>query len=382
MEYDNLMTEKHAEWPELERYSAVPMFNMKAMVQQSGIAAPTLRAWERRYAILSPERANNDYRLYSERDIAIIRWLKERVVAGMSISQAAALFRHLQEEHHQLHREDIPLESSALSTSTVGTQLPVAQNSEQGGDERVKQGRSPLDLQNGQKPGSGERVSNSPETYNMHFVQERLLVAFSGLDEAAASRLMASILAIYPVEEVCTELIIPTLWEIGRLWERGLITVSIEHFASAFFQGLLTNLFNAMPINSASPLVIACCAPGEAHELAALVLSLLLRRAGLHVAYLGQSIETNGLLQTIRQLSPALICVSATLVSNVEAVADLGEKLQKLSPPRPAFIFGGQGFEQRADLIARVPGVYLDGDLQIIITQLKRMAFRQAEVNK
>ena len=82
------MTEKHVERPELERYSDVPIFNMKAMVQQTGIAAPTLRAWERRYTILSPERTQNDYRLYSERDIAIIRWLKERVDAGMSISQA------------------------------------------------------------------------------------------------------------------------------------------------------------------------------------------------------------------------------------------------------------------------------------------------------
>jgi hypothetical protein len=77
------VNEKHAVRLELERYSDVPVFNIKAMVQQSGVAAPTLRGWERRYAILSPERAQNDYRMYSERDIAIIRWLKERVDEGM-----------------------------------------------------------------------------------------------------------------------------------------------------------------------------------------------------------------------------------------------------------------------------------------------------------
>jgi hypothetical protein len=42
-------------------------------------------------------------------------------------------------------------------------------------------------------------------------------------------------------------------------------------------------------------------------------------------------------------------------------------------------IFGGQAFAQRADLIARVPGVYIDGDMQTIITQIRRMAFQQAE---
>src|ERR1700686_3239337 len=105
------MREKHRELPDLEHYSDVPLFNTKAVVQKTGIAAPTLRAWERRYTILSPERAQNDYRLYSERDIALIGWLKDRVDAGMSISQAIALFRHLEEEHHQLHHKNLPQEN-------------------------------------------------------------------------------------------------------------------------------------------------------------------------------------------------------------------------------------------------------------------------------
>lgn len=323
------MTEKHDRGPEPGRYSDIPMFNMKAMVQLSGIAAPTLRAWERRYAILSPERAQNAYRLYSERDIATIRWLKEQVNAGMSISQAVALFRHFEEEQ--------------------------------------------LQLQNGQQVVASEDTNIALQTYDFHFVQERLLATFNSLDEAAASQLMASVLAIYPLEQVCAELIKPTLWEVGRLWEQGRLTVSIEHFASAFFRGLLTNLFHAMPAVGTGPLMIICCAPGEEHELAALMLSLLLRRAGLRIAYLGQSIEINGLLQTVTQLSPAFICISVTLVSCVDAVTDLGEKLQKLPSPQPTLLFGGQAFEQHKEFIAQIPGVYLDGELQPVISRLKRM---------
>jgi MerR family transcriptional regulator, light-induced transcriptional regulator len=238
------MRDKHTEWPDLEHYADIPLFNTRAVAQQTGIAAPTLRAWERRYMILSPQRAQNDYRLYSERDIAIIRWLKAHVDEGMSISQAIALFRHLEEEQGQLHQRT-----------------------------------------------SAPQESSSPATYDLHIVQERLLEAFTKLDEDTASRLMASVLAIYPLEQVCTQLVSPALWEIGRRWEQGLMSVSIEHFASAFFHGLLTNLLHVTPINTTNPLVIICCAPGEEHELAPLMLSLLLRRAGFHVAYLGQSIE-------------------------------------------------------------------------------------------
>lgn len=335
--------------------------------------------------ILSPERAQNDYRLYSERDIAIIRWLKEHIDAGMAISQAIALFRHLEEEQTQRHRKDLPSESTSLSqmplsTLSMGERQPIVKGEEQEVQVELIKGAFQPVLQNVPQLDAEMRVNiSSPTTYNVRIVQEHLIEAFKKLDEATASRLMASMLAIYSVERVCIELITPTLWEIGRLWEQGLITVSIEHFASAFFHGLLTNLFHAMPTNHTNPLVIACCAPGEEHELAPLILSLLLRRAGLHVAYLGQSIETNGLLQTARQLSPSLICVSVTLISFLEAVVELGQKLQEFPPPRPVLIFAGQVFEQHADLIARVPGVYVNGDMQTVIAQLKRMASQQVE---
>ena len=182
--------------------------------------------------------------------------------------------------------------------------------------------------------------------YNMHLVQERLLVAFNELDEVTASQEMASVLAIYPIEQVCAELITPTLWEVGRRWEQGIITVSIEHFASAFFHGLLTNMFHATPTSNTNPLVIACCAPGEAHALAPLMLALLLRRNGLRVAYLGQSIETAGLLQTIQQLSPVMLCISVTICSFLEATIELGQKLQELPAPRPTFIVGGHALSR------------------------------------
>src|SRR5690349_4447837 len=93
------------EWPRLEQYSDQPVFNTKAVVQQTGVPAPTLRAWERRYSLLRPERANNTYRLYSERDIALIHWLKECIDGGMSISHAVALFRHLEQQQQHPTQE-------------------------------------------------------------------------------------------------------------------------------------------------------------------------------------------------------------------------------------------------------------------------------------
>ena len=334
------------EWLDLEHYADIPIFNTKSVVQQTGVSAPTLRAWERRYTLLSPERAQNDYRLYSERDIAMIRWLKEHVDAGMSISQAIALFRH---SHESLNLTETSSQPESFTPSASPENLPLHSASEQ------------------------LTLGNSSLIYNMHTVQQQLLEAFKILDERAAHALMTSMLSIYPVEQVCTELIVPMLWQIGQLWEEGKITVSIEHFASAYFRGLLTNLLHATPSPTSSPLIISCCAPGEPHELAPLILALFLRRANLRVAFLGQSIETAGLLHTIQHLSPALICVSLTISAYLPALIDLGQRISALPSSRPIFAFGGQVFIHYKQLIDQVPGTYLDGSFSEVVATISQL---------
>jgi len=71
-----------------------PVYNIKAVVEATGLPAATLRAWERRYGALAPGRTNSGYRLYSAQDINVLRWLKARVAEGLTISQAIALHKH------------------------------------------------------------------------------------------------------------------------------------------------------------------------------------------------------------------------------------------------------------------------------------------------
>jgi hypothetical protein len=105
------------------------------------------------------------------------------------------------------------------------------------------------------------------------------------------------------------------------------------------------------------------------------MLALLLRRSGMRVIYLGQSIEIAGLLHTIRQVSPALICVSLSISSFEQGLIDLARLIREMPAPRPVLAFGGQVFEEHPHLISDVPGVYLDGDLHSTITRLQRLAF-------
>ncbi len=378
-----MTTHDQPEWPGMEHYSDTPMFNTKAVVQQTGVPAPTLRAWERRYALIKPERAENAYRLYSERDIALVRWLKDHVDKGMSISQAAALFRHLDEEQRSARKHtkkyteqrdvyfEISHEEGTFESAAV-VSTPDLESIMQADRDR---GASIL-------PADMLSQTDYTGAYNMQSASKYLVEAFQNLDEQSAHSMMGVMLSLYPIEQVCLELITPTMWEIGRMWAAAEITISVEHFASNFFRAFLTNIFHLTSNYPQAPLVLTCCAPGEPHELPALMLSLFLRRRGMRVVYLGQSIETTSLVHTVKKLAPALVCVSVTIPLYIPALAHLGNQIESLSAPRPLFAFGGQAFAYSPHAADSIPGIYLgNDDLRLVIQQLLVMLMGDPQNN-
>ena len=73
-------------------FSKNPALNLKVVLQETGIAADTLRAWERRYGLPMPQRTAGGHRLYSQYDIETIKWLLARQAEGLSISRAVDLW--------------------------------------------------------------------------------------------------------------------------------------------------------------------------------------------------------------------------------------------------------------------------------------------------
>ncbi len=66
-------------------------FNIQVASQLSGVASATIRAWEKRYNAVIPERAENKHRLYSETDIEKLAILFRLTEFGQSIGKIAHL---------------------------------------------------------------------------------------------------------------------------------------------------------------------------------------------------------------------------------------------------------------------------------------------------
>jgi MerR family transcriptional regulator, light-induced transcriptional regulator len=71
----------------------VPRYRVTVVQGMTGVPASTLRSWERRYGWPHPRRAPSGQRLYSDHDLAVIRFLDRRRVQGMSMAQATRLLR-------------------------------------------------------------------------------------------------------------------------------------------------------------------------------------------------------------------------------------------------------------------------------------------------
>src|SRR5574341_979804 len=291
--------------------SDAPKYSIKAVCAQTGIMAVTLRAWERRYTLLTPHRTNSNYRLYSERDIALLRWLKRRVDSGMSISSAAAELKEMRE---------------------IGKWPELA-----------------LVLQ----PASPVQAPDPPAQY-----ADRLFTALVTFDEAGAGAALSEAHSLFDLATVCTDVIAPCLVMIGDAWHRGEILISTEHRASNYLKGRLMALFQSFPSRRGTPRLIMACAPSEQHEIGNLMLATLLRREGYGVDYLGTGIPADDLIDYVRSERPAMAVFSAGCE---EAVRELRQLHSGVSSGRSAVKvgYGGRIFVTHPQFCESTPGVFL-----------------------
>lgn len=297
-------------------YDDTPIYTIKTVVQQTGITPATLRAWERRYNVLSPGRSEGGYRLYSERDIAILKWLKQQTDGGVAISSAVALL-----ERQRAARE----------------------------------------------PAAGPAGPRSAAA-----LAQDLLAALLAFQEARGIALLAEAFAIYSIEDVAEEIIVPVLVEIGERWHRGEATVVQEHFATAFLRHRLAALFQAYEPSAAGPLALAGSTAGEWHDVGILLLSLVLRQTGWRVIYLGQNVPIGHLIEEIGRLRPRLVCLSATIPECAASLAEAYEAITHLPKPRPRLLFGGRLLNTRDDLRARFPDAYVGSSIREVLAAIGR----------
>lgn len=299
-------------------FSKSPAFNLKAVLLETGLAADTLRAWERRYGLPTPQRTAGGHRLYSQYDIETIKWLIARQAEGLSISRAVDLWN----------------EQTASGSDPLAALAPLT-----------------LDF-------TPTASATSADT-NLNAIRAEWINACMNFSEVQAEQALNKAFSIFSVEAVCLEVLQKAVAEIGGMWYQNQASVQQEHFASGLAMRRLDALLSASPAPTRAQTVLVGCPSGEWHTFTALLLALLLRRRGLNVIYLGANVPSERFTETVQKVKADLVVLVAQTLSNA---AHLQQAALSLTVQKIKIGFGGRIFSLRPDIVDYIPGQFL-GDL-------------------
>jgi DNA-binding transcriptional MerR regulator len=235
------------------------------LARRTGVATELLRAWERRYGLLAPERTEAGYRLYSDDDVRRVRRMRELLATGLSAAEAAR--------------------------------------------QAAAEPRAP----DGVLPADGAASAE-------------LRGALEQLDDAAAHAAFDRLLADYSTRAVLADVVLPLLYELGAGWERGEVSVAQEHFASNLLRGRLLGLARGWDRGAGRRAVLAC-PPGERHDLGLVIFGLALRELGWRITFLGADTPPDTLVETVLRLEPDALVVAVTDAARLDGVAETAARL-------------------------------------------------------
>ena len=312
--------------------SQTPAYNLKVVLKETGITEHTLRAWERRYGLPMPERTSGRHRLYSHYDIETVKWLMKRQSEGLSISHAVDLWK-----------------------------------------EQIASGADPLaDIVSS---SVSQPITLAPET-SLDGIRATWLEACLNFNEMDAENALNQAFALFPIEAVCTEVLQRGLSEIGMQWYENKSSVQQEHFASALAMRRLDALVSAVPAPTREQTILIGCPPNEWHTFTPLLLTLLLRRRGFNVIYLGANVPEEQFEETIAAASADLtVLVAQQLIT----AASLQQIARVLSAHDSQVGFGGRIYNLQPSLIRRTDGYFLGAALNDSIDEIQAHLARPAK---
>jgi MerR family transcriptional regulator, light-induced transcriptional regulator len=289
-----------------------PQYPIGTVARRTGLSTHVLRAWERRYGVVTPTRSPGGTRLYSNADILRLRLLRRVTEGGYGISHAAK-----------------------LSTDEL---LGLVQEEAEEANEAEP---------------SAERLVDA-DSY--------VVPALRAIEAMDGPRIHASLMRAavsLGARDFMTLVAIPLLHRIGDLWVDGLLCPAHEHLFSVQLRRVLAWLLESLPVPSNAPGLVATTPSGQWHEMGAMLASVVSAGEGWRVTYLGPDLPARDIATAaeVTRASVVLLSVVGGMDEGVllPQVADLREAL----PEEILVLVGGRGAEAHGEALAAAGATWL-----------------------
>lgn len=279
-------------------------YTVKQVSALTGIGPDRLRAWERRYGVVSPIRSESRYRLYDDADLARLRMMVQLVEAGAPASLAA-------EQVRAAHAGPEDATGTAAGASSAG-------------------GRD----------AQGATLSALPPDSALPPL-EALVSPAASLDVGELDQILDRAFAAGSFESVAEHWLLPALTKVGAAWADGRIDVAGEHFVSGAVHARLSQAFEAAGTSLGGPVVLVGLPPGSLHELGSLSFATCLRRLGADVRWLGNNLPVDSWAHAVGRLAPAGVVLSVPTARDAAPAVRVVRRLRELYPGLLVFVGGG-----------------------------------------
>ena len=239
------------------------VYSIKDLEHLSSIKAHTIRIWEQRYNLFSPQRTTTNIRFYNEEDLKLILNIASLKNHGYKISKIVS-----------------------MSSEVIFEEI--------------------------------KKVSLKSELYDDQI--NLLTISMMELDEQRFSEVLSTNIKKHGFEKAMMEIIYPFMRKIGILWLTNSINPAQEHFISHLVRQKLISATDQIESTDDNPLFLLFLPEGELHELGILFANYMIRKRGIKTIFFGQSVPLNALEEVFHKLNPDyLLTVMTTVPTPSEA---------------------------------------------------------------
>lgn len=265
------------------------LFPIRVLSEKTTVGTSTLRAWERRYGLLKPERTPKGHRLYTEADVQKVLKIIGLLNDGHTLPNIAEILS----AKHESHNSDIP---NKFVSGTDGKQAAM---SSIWGD----------------------------------FI-ESTLIATRDFNIERIDNVYNEASSLYPVDMVIDRLIQPTIQILGENWQKFPDSaIAEEHFYTSWLKNRLAARFHHAYTHARGARIICACLPGAYHEIGLMLFSLSALARGYRVLYFGADLPLNQLNYITQRSAAKAVVLSAQTQINNDVNQQLPSLINELSIP-------------------------------------------------
>jgi MerR family transcriptional regulator, light-induced transcriptional regulator len=311
--------------------------SIKVVARKTGLSPHLIRAWEKRYSTIQPERNEGNRRLYTTEDIERLLALKRATDIGHSIGDIAQLPT---DRLNVLVAEDAALSTPAPAPDPE----PTAQRPTTIGALKV------VDL-----VGEAYSAVEAMDSARLEDILDRASVDLGQL------RLLG-------------EIISPLVAQIGDAWRVGALKVAHEHVASSCIRTFVTQMTRPVALHPRAPVMVATTPSGQLHELGAVLVAAAATHGGWRVVYAGISLPSEEIVSVALAQGARAVALS---IVHPEDDPDLPTELRRLRRLLPAgihILVGGRASAGYEAVLAEIGAIRVAGLPQLaeVLDQMRR----------